>query len=102
MKKLSLFSYFNENVMIRNAMKKFLSDIEKSKEKSITLDFKDIKFVSRSCADEYLSFLDNSNKEITIINISPDVARMINVVKENFPQITFIKESCNSSKLLYS
>jgi len=80
-KKISLFDNLGENVFTRTTMRDFLSKVSKTKDKKIAIDFRKVKFVSRSCADEYIKFLSNSKKEIESVNASPEVSMMMKVVK---------------------
>ena len=84
---------------MRSAMQKFLTHIEKSKEKKIMLDFKKIKFISRSCADEYIKFLNKTDKEISEFNLSPEVDKMLQIVKSSI-SITFNPDSKIERRIL--
>lgn len=99
MKKISFFDYFGKDIIMRSAMCAFINDIEKSKEKKIVLDFRKIKFISRSCADEYIKFLNETDKEIKEINLSSDVSNMLQVVKSGL-SITFDSPSKVERKVL--
>lgn len=72
-------------------MREFFQEIHSIKSSEIILDFEKIDFISRSCADEYLSQKNNSNKILKEINMENEVSNMIEVVRksrENFFQIT--------------
>ncbi|MDP3026338.1 MAG: hypothetical protein Q8N63_01420 [Nanoarchaeota archaeon] len=97
-KTVSIFDSLGENVFTRTTMQDFVSYISKIKDKELILDFKKVKFISRSCADEYIKFEKRSNKKIESINMSEEVKMVMNAVKTSLNSIFVhrIKES-NSS-----
>ena len=70
-----------KNLALRNNADILFDSIEKSKEKKVVLDFKDIQFMSRSFAQQYLLRKKRCDKEIKEINIKEDVANMFEIVK---------------------
>jgi len=86
-RKVSIFDKLGERIFTRITMQDFLSEISKLKEKEITLDFNNVKFISRSCTDEYLKFIRTSKKKIKSINQSPDVLMMIKAVENGLNAI---------------
>jgi len=65
-------------------MSEFFDFVNRSSEKNIILDFKDIYFISRSCADEYIKLKLNSKKELFEENLSEEVKQMFNIAKLQF------------------
>lgn len=60
----------------------FFDKIEKSQAKQIVIDFKGIKSISRSFAQEYQSRKAKSKKNITEANIPENVEKMFEIVNE--------------------
>ena len=92
-RKVSIFDKLGERIFTRTTIQDFLSEISKLKEKEITLDFNNVKFISRSCTDEYLKFIRTSKKKIKSINQSPDVFMMIKAVENGLNAISISKAS---------
>ncbi len=83
-KKILLSDYFNKMIITRNAVADFFSLLSQIKEKEIVLDFKEIEFMSRSCADEYIKRKLSLHKRIIEINLSPNILAMfLLVVRQN-------------------
>lgn len=68
------------NVLTRKTISDLFSKINKFKDNKIVIDFKDIKFISRSCADEYVKQKNMSKKKITELNQSKDIKKMFSIV----------------------
>ena len=89
---------FGNNIFTRNTISAFFEEINRMKEAEIILSFKDIKFISRSCADEYLKQKEDSEKNIIERNMSKEVCSMFNAVKNQYEKkgisVSFI--SCSS------
>lgn len=80
-KKILLSDYFNKMIITRNAVADFFSLLSRFKEEEIVLDFKEIEFMSRSCADEYIKRKLNLHKQVIIeINMSPNILAMFLLV----------------------
>jgi anti-anti-sigma regulatory factor len=99
-KRVSVFNKLGENIFTRITMQDFLSEVSKIKEKKIVLDFNKIKFISRSCADEYVKFMQDSKKEIQAVNQSPEVKIMIQAVKNRLNTILISEVSQESGRIL--
>jgi anti-anti-sigma regulatory factor len=100
-KRVSIINKLGENIFTRMTMRDFLSETSKLKEKKVILDFNKVKFISRSCADEYVKFIENSKKEIQSVNQSPEVKIMIQAVKNRMNTILVSEEENeNSGKIL--
>ena len=83
-KVIFLNEFFDRQIVTRRAMSNFFDSISQTYEKEIVLDFKNIDFVSRSCADEYLKRKLNSKKEIKEINMSSNVRAMLSLASLQF------------------
>jgi len=94
--RISILESLGENIFTRITMKDFLSHISKIKENKVILDFKKVKFISRSCADEFIKFLDITKKDIESINMSSDVSMMLKVVKNSLAALEVSKSDSSS------
>jgi len=101
-RKISLSHEFGENIFTRNTISAFFEKLSKEKEAEIILDFKDIKFVSRSCADEYLKQKEKIRKKIVEANMSKEVCSMFNAVKIQYKKagIEISLDICSGPKSL--
>lgn len=99
-KKISIFNKLGEGIFTRITMQDFLSMISKLKETKIILDFSKVKFISRSCADEYVKFMQNTKRSIKAINQSPEVSMMIKTV-ENGLNAILISKTNNDSECVF-
>ena len=85
MKKIILlYKHFGNNIFTRSAIIEFFDEIKKQKTKEITIDFKNIDFISRSCADEYLKRKEKSNKIISEKNMQEQICFMFKAVKNQY------------------
>ncbi len=99
-RKVSIFEKLGERIFTRITMQDFLSEISKLKEKEVILDFNKVKFISRSCIDEYVRFIQNTEKKIKSINQSPDVCMMIKAVENGLDSLSVSKTNNNSKCVL--
>lgn len=83
-KRISLFEVFGNNIITRNSIFDFFTELEDLKENKIVLDFKDITFISRSCADEYLKQKKVSSKAVVEENRSKDVCNMFDLISRQY------------------
>ena len=83
-RKILLSQEFGSNIFTRNTISAFFEKVNKMKEEEIVLDFNDIEFISRSCADEYLKQKEESNKKIIERNMLDEVCHMFNAVKSQY------------------
>lgn len=86
MKQILLFKEFGNNIFTRSSMANFFINLNKSKDSKIKLDFKDIKFISRSCADEYVKKKRTSKKKIVEAHMSRDVLNMFKTVENQYEE----------------
>jgi len=79
---LSKSDKFGNQIVTRNSMKFFLDKLSSASSKEIVLDFKDISFISRSCADEYIKWkiVFSAKKRITEVNMNNEVRMMFKLV----------------------
>ena len=83
-KKIQLSDHFGKMIITRNAIINLFDFINQLSEKGILIDFKDIEFISRSCADEYMKRKLISDKQIKEKNILPNILAMfLLVTKQN-------------------
>ena len=64
--------------------------INNIKKSDIFIDFKDIGFISRSSAAEYLKLREGSDKRIIEKNMSEEVKSMFRLVEKQFRKVNFI------------
>ncbi len=81
MKKIFLKKAISSHLFLRQTAVNFFKEINKRKDHEITIDFKNIEFMSRSFAHEYLQQKTKSKKEIKEMNISTDIKKMLNYVQ---------------------
>ena len=82
MKKITikLIDKFFSNMVTRKSVINFFTELDRLKCEKIILDFTGIKFISRSCADEYINLKNKSSKIISEKNITSEVRDMIDMV----------------------
>jgi len=83
-KRISLLEVFGNNIITRNSIFDFFTELEDLKENKIILDFKDITFISRSCADEYLKQGKISSKAVVEANMSENVCKMFELINRQY------------------
>lgn len=88
-KMILLVSEFGGNIFTRSSIFDFFEKINSLKNVNIKLDFKNVKFISRSCADEYLKQKKVSRKKIVEVNVSKDVCAMFTNVQNQYKNIGF-------------
>jgi hypothetical protein len=89
-RKIILVKEFGENISTRNSIASFFGNkINILKEKEIIIDFKGIKFISRSSAAEYLKLRENCSKELIEKNMSDEIKSMFKLVEAQFRNANF-------------
>lgn len=106
-KRISLFEVFGNNIVTRNSISSFFEEINSLKDDNITLDFKKITFISRSCADEYLKQRKSSKKKIVEANMSERICNMFSLVnkqyqKEGVNLLIKIIPECKNNSLVFA
>jgi predicted protein tyrosine phosphatase len=81
-KKILIKKILSENLTMRDRCNSFFEIINNSDEEIVEINFKDILFISRSFADEYLNLKSLSSKKISEINLPLNVKKMFEVVKK--------------------
>ena len=103
-RKFLLSQEFGNNIFTRKTISAFFEEINSQEEAKVILDFKSVKFISRSCADEYLKQKEKSNKKIVEKNLSHEVRSMFNAVHNQYEKkgfsISFIEEPSSKEKVL--
>jgi len=101
-KKILLSERFGNNIFTRRTISAFFEEINNLKEAEIKIDFSGVKFISRSCADEYIKQKEVSRKKIVEVNMSKDVCSMFNVIKHQYKRagITISFDAHNPHKRL--
>ena len=79
--KLLLSEHFGNKIFTRSTISDFFDELSDFKEDSIALDFKNIDFISRSCADEYLKLKEKFSKKLVEENMSNAVCSMFKLVE---------------------
>ncbi|MDO8648021.1 MAG: DUF4325 domain-containing protein [Candidatus Diapherotrites archaeon] len=80
--KIEIAKIISENLALRDLVSNFFDDLEKMKEKQITIDFKKVKSISRSFAQEYLTRKNTSKKDINEANVPENVEKMFEIINE--------------------
>lgn len=86
MDKVLLTKEFGNNIAIRSSMSAFFEKLDKSKKSKIKLDFKNVVFISRSCVDEYIKQKKATKKEIIEVNMSRNILRMFETVRNQYEE----------------
>lgn len=90
-KKILLKKDFGENILTRNSVASFFSEkIDSLDDEEIVIDFKNIKFISRSSAAEYLKLREESSKKLIEQNMSDEVKSMFKLVEKQFKGANFV------------
>ncbi len=84
MKAILLAHEFGDNIFTRSTISDFFKKLKSLKTKEITLDFKGIEFISRSCADEYFKQKKASSKKIVEVNMLEKICNMFENVKNQY------------------
>jgi hypothetical protein len=82
MSRLILNEKLNNYIVTRTSIINLFKEINQLHNIKIEIDFKEVKFISRSCVDEYLKQKENSSKEINELNLSKDIKEMFDIVEK--------------------
>jgi|APSaa5957512622_1039677.scaffolds.fasta_scaffold02970_3 hypothetical protein len=104
---ISLFEIFGNNIITRNSIASFFEEINFLEKDKIVLDFNNVAFISRSCADEYLKQRKKSKKKVVEANMSKNVCDMFSLVnrqyeKEGSSILIQVLPECNSNSLVFA
>ena len=80
---ISIRDAVSEYLGFRYSAKQFFNYVNSLPESHIIIDFKDVLFMSRSFAHEYLKRKRDSEKRITEINVPENVVKMFSVVERS-------------------
>ena len=72
-----------DNLVTRNSADKLFDYINSQRDKTIILDFKSLKFATRSFMHEYLLKKSDTRKKITERNMSKELYKMLKIVSES-------------------
>jgi len=99
-KRILLSKEFGNNIFTRNTISAFFEKINSQKEAEIVIDFSNIEFISRSCADEYLKQKEESNKKIVEEHMSKEVCSMFSAVQNQYQKqgLDLSIVSCSNKK----
>lgn len=89
MARLQLSKILGNNIFTRRTISNFFEELNERKDNEIEIDFSNVEFISRSCADEYIKQKKESNKKIVEVNMSNNVCTMFNVVKDQYERAGF-------------
>ena len=81
-RKINIKKYLGKFIVTRNSIIDLFSEINNLQEDSIILDFKNVDFISRSAADEYIRNKIILMKSIKEINIDVNIMAMFYLVIE--------------------
>lgn len=88
--RIYLCKEFGANIITRNSIVSlFEKIINQSKYEDIVIDFKNIKFISRSCTAEYLKLREKTNKNLIEKNMSNEIKPMFDLVIKQLKGVDF-------------
>lgn len=82
MKTISVSKVVSIDLAMRESADRFFNQVESLPEEDVTIDFKDVKSISRSFAHQYVQRLKHSSKSITETNVPDNVRKMFRIVEE--------------------
>ena len=81
-KTINVASMLSANLALRDTAVKFVLYVEGLPNSEVILDFNDVKTITRSFAHEYCTRKRDIHKRVRETNVSPNVEKMFEVVKE--------------------
>lgn len=88
--RISLYKEFGNNILTRSSIVSlFKKNINVSKYEDVIVDFKNIKFISRSCTSEYLKLREETNKNLVEKNMSNEIRAMFDLVIKQLKSVDF-------------
>lgn len=82
-KEIMIVKMINSNLGMRSSAKNFFEDLNNISNTKLVINFENVKFMSRSFAQEYVQQKKRTNKIIIEKNKPKDVQCMLNVVKNS-------------------
>lgn len=80
---INIAAFLGQNLKSRIVVRDFHDKILSQNMPAVVLDFKDVIFATRSFMDEFYNvFLCNNIVEANLINLSPELEKMLNTVKD--------------------
>ncbi len=103
-KEILLSSVFGDNIFTRNSISSLFEKINSAKNKEFIFNFKGVKFISRSCADEYLKQKEKSSKKIIEDNMSKEICLMFRNVENQYKDLglSISFEVCPAKGLVFA
>ena len=86
---INLSSELGRYLLTRNSIKAIFNQINSSKEDEFLIDFINVDFISRSCADEYLNEKKDTYKRITERNQNEYIKKMFRIASKSDNRISF-------------
>ena len=87
--RISLHKEIGNNLLTRKSVISLFKKISSSKYENIVIDFKNIQFISRSCASEYLKLREETNKNLVEKNMSNKIKSMFDLVIKQLKSVDF-------------
>lgn len=81
---VSIKNYYPAFIAVRSSIIILKEQIKFEENKSYVFDFMDISFISRSFADEFLKFLNNSKINYKITHANMNITAILNAVKQSY------------------
>lgn len=79
----NIANYLQSTIATRKAIDEIRNNITLSDNRITIFNFKNIDFISRSFADEFIQFIESNNINARLFNLSPVVKEMLDAVKKN-------------------
>ena len=101
-KEIFMAEYFGKNIFTRNSISSFFDQTNSTSDQEITLNFSNVEFISRSCADEYLKQKAKTRKKIIELEVSQEVYLMFKSVEDQYKKKFEVScdISCSSNLLV--
>ena len=80
--RLQIREIVSENLALRDLATEFFDKIDSMKEKEVIIDFKKVRSISRSFAQEYLLRKKESKKKIIEANVPENVKKMFEIINQ--------------------
>ena len=98
---IDITSFTGHDLKSRAAVRHFRDILFNQQKENIKIDFRNVKFASRSFMDEFYNvFLLNSGNNIKLLNISPEIQAMLDAVKATQHRTKHFSSSINAGKVV--
>lgn len=100
---IDIASYLDRDLKSRISVKNLYNTIKSKGWSYFTIDFKNVDFASRSFMDEfYNQFIINNEFNVVLVNLSPDLKKMIvNVASTQYKKKRFRKSFLSKSDIKF-